>query len=158
MLTNPLTPFDADRDGEILPLDARKVIDEIRLRRSGPFDLPTNDSEIGSLYFDVSGDARLSPLDALRIINAIARLTPAASAEGEGSATAADLTPLSNQRLAKRDINDGEITEFEPSETIPTTETSSDKAPTRTSGDDELPETDSEDEDESSDGLELLSA
>jgi len=35
-LTNPLTPFDADRDGKVLPLDALRIINAIaRIRRGG---------------------------------------------------------------------------------------------------------------------------
>ncbi len=83
ILTNPLTPFDADRDGKILPLDALRIINEIRRRGSGAFTLPTKDSEISKLYFDVNGDNRLTALDALRIINAISRNSRRASGEGE---------------------------------------------------------------------------
>ena len=157
LLTNPLTPFDADRDGDILPLDARKVIDEIIARRSGPFALPTNDSEIGNLYFDVNSDGRLSPLDALRIINAIARLTPASSEAEESSAAAADVNPVINQRLAQREVNATEISEFESSEETQSLDTSSDQPPRDTSPDEEMPEMSSDDQDESSDVLDLLS-
>ena len=58
MLQNPLNPFDADRDGKVVPLDALRIINELQRRGSGAFTLPTNDSEISKLYFDVNGDNR----------------------------------------------------------------------------------------------------
>ncbi len=91
-LQNPLNPFDADRDGKFLPLDALRVINELRRRGSGVFTLPTNDSEIGRLYFDVNGDNRLTALDALRIINAIARANRSGIAVGESASPAVDLS------------------------------------------------------------------
>ena len=50
-LTNPLTPFDADRDGKIQPLDALRIINELSRRGPGAFAIPKNDSEISRLYF-----------------------------------------------------------------------------------------------------------
>jgi len=104
LLTNPLTPFDADRDGKILPLDALRIINEIRRRGTGVFALPTNGSEISRLYFDVNADGRLTALDALRIINAIARiLRGGGSGEGEAVVTPVDLNLFNNQPAASRE-------------------------------------------------------
>ncbi len=122
--TNPLTPFDVDLDGGIKPLDALKIINEIRRRGSGPFSLPTNDNEISRLYFDVNGDSRLTAQDALRIINAIARLARNGNTgSGEGEATAApakaeavakplDLNLFKSQQVAPRHATDVGINEI----------------------------------------------
>ncbi len=85
-LTNPLNPYDADRDGNIVPLDALRIINELVRRRSGPVVVPKNASEVSNLYFDVSGDMQFTALDALRVINAIARINRGLPAGGEGEA------------------------------------------------------------------------
>ena len=84
-LTNPLNPFDANRDGNIQPLDALRIINEVRRRGAGPVVIPTSDSEINRLYFDVNGDMRLTALDALRVINAISRINHGLRASGEST-------------------------------------------------------------------------
>ena len=75
-LTNPLSSFDADLDGKIQPLDALRIINELSRRGAGAVVVPTKDSEVSRLYFDVSGDMQFTALDALRVINAIARIKP----------------------------------------------------------------------------------
>ncbi len=122
MLTNPLTPFDADRDGKIAPLDALRIINEIRRRRSGAFTLPTNDSLINKLYFDVNGDSRLTALDALRVINAIGRIARngnTGSGEGESpltptqaAAKPVDLNPFSTRQSVQPSARDEAINEI----------------------------------------------
>ncbi len=80
---NPLNRFDADRDGTIRPSDALRIINEIRRRGAGPLVTPTTSGQISKLYFDVSGNNSLTALDALQIINAIARIIRGGQAEGE---------------------------------------------------------------------------
>jgi len=120
-LTNPLTPFDADRDGKIVPLDALRIINELRRRGSGAFLLPTRDSEISKLYFDVNSDGRLTALDALRIINAIARnLRGGVGGSGEGeavatptpAATPVDMNQFRNSPPAQRETTDVPISQI----------------------------------------------
>ena len=124
-LTNPLTPFDADRDGRILPLDALRIINEIRRRGVGAFTLPTNDGEINKLYFDVNSDGRLTPLDGLRIINAIARIARGGTGgSGEGKSPTAvvaspvaisqsvDLNSFKPQQAVQRQATDVAINEI----------------------------------------------
>ena len=53
--------------------------------------LPTNDSEISKLYFDVSGDNTFSALDALLVINALSRINRGGTPEGERSLQLVDL-------------------------------------------------------------------
>ncbi len=102
-LTNPLTPADADRDGRTSPLDALRIINELSRRGAGSFTLPTNDSEVSRLYFDVSGDMKLTALDALRVINAVARLSREQRPTGEGEAAPviASNTPVSSIESSK---------------------------------------------------------
>ena len=83
LLQNPLNPADADRDGKIAALDALRIINEVRRRGSGLFIPPSQDSEISSIYFDVSGDNSLGAQDALKVINAVARMKRAGQSEGE---------------------------------------------------------------------------
>jgi hypothetical protein len=82
-LTNPLTPFDVDRNGNIQPLDALRIINEITRRGSGAIAIPTNDAEANRPYFDVSGDMQLTAADALRVINALSRINRGLSPSGE---------------------------------------------------------------------------
>jgi CSLREA domain-containing protein len=89
-MLNPLNRYDADRDGRIAPLDVLRIINVISRQGVGPVVVPTNDDEIGGLYFDVSGDNFLSPLDALRVINAISRINRGLEPEGEESLRLAD--------------------------------------------------------------------
>jgi len=122
MLTNPLNPFDADRDGTIKALDALRIINEISRRGRGEFALPTNDSEISRLYFDVTGDNRLTAQDALRIINALARIardrTAGGSGEGEAAtppmvaSTPVDLNLFNPQQAFQRHATDVAINEI----------------------------------------------
>jgi hypothetical protein len=97
-LTNPLTPFDADRDGKIQPLDALRIINELSRRGAGAVVIPTNDAQVNRLYFDVSGDMQFTPLDALRVINALSRINRGLPASGESMSAfvlaANDQTPV----------------------------------------------------------------
>jgi len=77
------------------------VINEVRRRRSGAIVLPTKDSEISSLYFDVSGDNSLSPLNALRVINSIARARRAGQAEGEALTLSPPVTSVAMQSSSR---------------------------------------------------------
>ncbi|MGV3485998.1 MAG: GEVED domain-containing protein [Planctomycetaceae bacterium] len=93
MFLNPLNRFDADRNGSIQPLDALRIINELRRRGSGPILLPTSNEEIGRLYFDVNGDNLISALDALRVINALSRIHRGGSPEGEATPSLTTLAP-----------------------------------------------------------------
>ncbi|MGV3484666.1 MAG: Ig-like domain-containing protein [Planctomycetaceae bacterium] len=103
MLRNPLNRFDADRDGSTLPLDALRIINELRRRGNTPITLPTNDSEIGNLYFDVSGDNNLSGIDALQVINALSRMNRGQSVSGEAEPVLVDLDEISSATANVRD-------------------------------------------------------
>ncbi len=72
---NPRQPRDVDADGQIIPLDALKTINN--LIAFGPHDLtaPTVASH-GPTFFDVDGNGVVSPLDALIVINYLIRGEP----------------------------------------------------------------------------------
>jgi hypothetical protein len=68
---NAANPLDVDNSGQVVPLDALLVINEINQRGSRPLPPPPISSSPFSPppYLDVTGDGFLSPLDALRVIN-----------------------------------------------------------------------------------------
>jgi hypothetical protein len=90
---NLADPLDVDSDGQVSPLDALLVINQLNAGGSRPLDV----SLAPPPFLDVSGDNYLSPLDALMVINALNEPTalaqpllpqpvtvPTARAEGEG--------------------------------------------------------------------------
>jgi len=68
---NAANPLDVDNSGQVVPLDALLVINEINQRGSRPLPPPPISSPPFSPppFLDVTGDGFLSPLDALRVIN-----------------------------------------------------------------------------------------
>lgn len=67
---NPVDRFDVNQSGEITPLDALLVINE--LNEDGPYTLPIPTLEFGPPpFWDVSGNGSIEPLDALQIIDFI---------------------------------------------------------------------------------------
>jgi hypothetical protein len=65
VFTNPTDPLDVDNDGQISPLDALLIIND--LNSNGSRSLTGVDQAL--YYVDVTGDRFLSPLDALQVIN-----------------------------------------------------------------------------------------
>lgn len=108
-MSNPLNPFDADRDGRIIPLDALRIINAISRQGVGPVIVPTHEDEIRGLYFDVSGDNLLSALDALRVINAISRINRTLEREGEATVQSVDAGQFPQVELDNRDASDTAI-------------------------------------------------
>lgn len=89
--TNFVQPADVDNNGEVTPLDALRVINEIRRRRLLDGNTNTLISPADSvleerIYPDLDGSGTMTPLDALTVINTIRRNRSAASASGESSA------------------------------------------------------------------------
>ncbi|ELP30379.1 C-type lectin [Rhodopirellula baltica SWK14] len=62
---NPVLAYDVDRSGSVSAIDALLVINHLNSEQAqtGTW------LSLGGLYFDVNGDSRFSPLDALQIIN-----------------------------------------------------------------------------------------
>lgn len=69
---NPLNRFNADGKGDVVPLDALRIINAISRRTQGAELDPETDS-FNELFPDVNGDYRITPLDALMVINEIVR-------------------------------------------------------------------------------------
>ena len=67
-------------DGDVVPLDALLVVNDLNANGSRRLDLPTAENQPPP-YLDVNGDGSITPLDALRVIN---RLNDADS-EGENA-------------------------------------------------------------------------
>ncbi len=66
---NPLVPTDVNNDRVVSALDTLLVIN--KLNDEGGTVLPGTSGSAPGVFYDTSGDGRLSPLDVLRIINAI---------------------------------------------------------------------------------------
>ncbi|EMI27152.1 C-type lectin [Rhodopirellula europaea SH398] len=72
---NPVLAYDVDRSGSVSAIDALLVINHLNSEQAqtGTW------LSLGGLYFDVNGDSRFSPLDALQIINQL-RFGPSSGA------------------------------------------------------------------------------
>jgi len=77
--TNPRNPLDVNDNGEVQPLDALLIIND--LNRKGNRPLGQNDP--APPFLDVNGDGSVSPIDALRVINHLNR-SPTAPPGGGG--------------------------------------------------------------------------
>ena len=97
-------PLDVDADGELSPLDALLVINELVFRNissTGSGVIFVEPDAANTTFFDVNQDDMVSPLDALLVINELVVKDQAASA--------VPILPPSRQRLRKRwtrDSND----------------------------------------------------
>jgi hypothetical protein len=76
--------FNVDGRGDVLPLDALRVINAIS-RRGTNFILDPATDDFGDIFPDVNGDYQLTALDALLIINEISRRNRQGSSSGEAS-------------------------------------------------------------------------
>ncbi len=74
--------FDVDGRGDVLPLDALRIIN-LLARRKQNFDLDPETEVPNGVFPDVNGDYRVSALDALQVINEIAKRLRRASTSGE---------------------------------------------------------------------------
>ncbi|TVP99058.1 MAG: protein containing Planctomycete extracellular domain protein [Planctomycetaceae bacterium] len=83
---NPSDPFDVNDDGEVTPLDALVVLNEIA--RNGSRILGT--SAPITPFIDTNDDGEVTPLDALIVLNEIARRNRIGVGEGESVGRAAD--------------------------------------------------------------------
>jgi hypothetical protein len=99
---NPLNAFDVNKTGNVTPLDALNVINLLSIysrRRAStdPAGIPLNpvpsymtDIVNGRYLPDVDGNGMVTPNDALRVINELARQRRAGEGEGEGFVPVAD--------------------------------------------------------------------
>jgi hypothetical protein len=77
---NATLPEDVDNSGQVVPLDALLVINELNTVGGGTLPVPPTADWAPPPFLDVNGDNFLSPIDALLVINF---LNQAAAAEGE---------------------------------------------------------------------------
>ncbi len=86
---NPRNPRDVNGDGEVTPLDALILINELNQGRGGQLPITGPGSGESNPHMpDVSGDGSLSPIDVLLIINALNSRGTTAGGEGEGDVSA----------------------------------------------------------------------
>ena len=78
--TNPIDPLDVNNNGEIQPLDALVVINELNRTSSRGL----TDDDLAPPYLDVNGDQMVTPIDALRVINYLNRGDGAGEGESGG--------------------------------------------------------------------------
>ncbi len=67
---NPDNPNDVNADGDITPLDALLVLNELNKQGTYQVEMPTSE-HVPPPYFDVTGDGFVSPADALGPINCL---------------------------------------------------------------------------------------
>ncbi len=66
---NPRNEFDVDKDGEVLPLDALLIVNELNRNGSSQLANPSFLDKSKLFCFDINEDGSVLPIDALRIIN-----------------------------------------------------------------------------------------
>ncbi|WP_145346884.1 GEVED domain-containing protein [Rosistilla ulvae] len=76
--TNPLIPLDVNNSGEITPIDALQILNQLYRRdmmvgNFGLVDAAGLSENFPGKYYDTNRDGQLTPVDALRVINHIAR-------------------------------------------------------------------------------------
>jgi hypothetical protein len=93
---NPQNPFDVDADGDVVPLDALKVINYLNAVGIGPLPYPTAAFSPPN-YYDINGDNNVEPLDVLQLINYLNQNeSPAAEGESASPASAGNTALVSD--------------------------------------------------------------
>uniref|UniRef100_UPI003569BF5B Ig-like domain-containing protein n=1 Tax=Novipirellula sp. TaxID=2795430 RepID=UPI003569BF5B len=98
-LQNTRLPADVNNDGQVTPIDALHVINE--MARALPSAAEGESLLVSSYYVDVNGDRAVTALDALQVINELSRRVQptGTSSEGEQVATAMLQTTASSQSV-----------------------------------------------------------
>jgi hypothetical protein len=76
---------DVNDDGQIDPLDALVLINEINAYESRTLMVPPVPPDVAYLFLDVNGDDKLTPLDVLVVINDVNANSSRPLPEGEGA-------------------------------------------------------------------------
>ena len=106
--TNPVNPYDTNRDGRLSPQDILLGLNELsRKHVNGEVKLPESSDPVPKHYLDVTGDGRLSPLDTLLVLNHLSRLQPVYQMIANKSLTPA-ATPFATQTSVSRSA-EGEV-------------------------------------------------
>ena len=96
---NAIMPADVNDDGNVTPVDALTIINELSRRRvTGEGEGAANTFSLGSAarFTDVTGDGRVTPLDALQVLNFMSRHGRAAT--GQFQTTPAPVVNISTYR------------------------------------------------------------
>ncbi len=74
LFQNSLNRFDVDSSGKVTAGDALAIINALQFRIGSSTLDPSKEQPSGDLYYDVNGDYRITPLDALIVINELNRI------------------------------------------------------------------------------------
>ncbi|WP_442510192.1 dockerin type I domain-containing protein [Novipirellula sp. SH528] len=74
LFQNSLNRFDVDSSGKVTASDALAIINALQFRIASSTLDPSKEQPSGDLYYDVNGDYRITPLDALIVINELNRI------------------------------------------------------------------------------------
>ncbi len=95
---NPRNPLDVNDDGEVVPLDALILINDINARLPRTLPIPPVPPSEPPPFLDVSGNGDVGPQDVLMVINYLNGATAGGAGEGEAEALAGssfeELSPL----------------------------------------------------------------
>jgi hypothetical protein len=83
---NPRNPLDVDDDGQVIPLDALVLINDINARQPRPLPIPPVPPNEPPPYLDVNGNGDISPQDVLIVINDLNGAMAGGAGEGEAVA------------------------------------------------------------------------
>ncbi len=97
LFTNPNGAMDVNNDGQVSPIDALTVINE--LNANGPRALGSSAAPVAGVFVDVSGDNFISSIDALLVINYLNDVARR-SAEGESILVRAEGENVSGDSLS----------------------------------------------------------
>jgi hypothetical protein len=84
--------FDVNDDGEVAPIDAQQIINELNRFGARSLQIPPAGAQLPPPFYDVDGDDNLAPIDALLVINELNRQSPVAPL--------ADAAPLAGASLS----------------------------------------------------------
>lgn len=111
--TNPVTPYDTNRDGRISPQDILLGLNKLsRKSINGEVKLPESSDPLPKYYLDVTGDGRVSPRDLLRVLNHLSRIQPAYKMLG-GEFISPAVTQFATQISLLRSAH-GDVDTFDP--------------------------------------------
>jgi len=80
---NPRNPLDVNDDGQVIPLDALVLINDINARAPRSLPIPPVPPSVPPPYLDVSGNGDVAPQDVLMVINYLNGATAGGAGEGE---------------------------------------------------------------------------
>ncbi|TWU24176.1 Dockerin type I repeat protein [Novipirellula galeiformis] len=115
-LQNSRLPADVNNDGEVTPIDALHVINE--MARAVPSGAQGEAMLVSPYYVDVNGDRSITALDALTVINELSRRAKTVGNSGEGERVVADnqvvtaILPQTNSAPSDKPASDSVFAEL----------------------------------------------